>query len=68
MGSFGRSPSVNLARFNVEKASHYIQGYCCLTIPYSEILSYILSRLDCINSALLIGAYMAFIGYPGEDL
>ena len=68
MGSFGRSPSVNPARFNIEKASHYSHGYCCLTMPYSGILSSILSRLDCINGSLLIGAYKAFIGYSMEDL
>ena len=68
MGSFGQSPSVNRARFKIEKASHYIHGYCCLTIPYSRILSSILSRLDCINGSLLIVAYEAFIGYSTEDL
>jgi hypothetical protein len=45
MGSFGQSPSVNLASFNIEKASLYIHGYCGLTMPYSGILSSILSRL-----------------------
>ena len=68
MASFGQNPSVNLARFNIEKASHYIHGYCCLTMPYSGILSSILSRLDCVNGSLLIGAYKVFIGYSREDL
>jgi len=68
MGSFGQSPSVDLARFNIEEASHYMLGYFCLTMPYSEVLSSILSRLGCINGSLLIGAYKAFIGYTTEDL
>ncbi len=63
MGSFGQSPSVDLARFNIEKASHYIHGYCYLTIPYSGVLSSIFSRMGCINGSLLVGAYKAFIGY-----
>ena len=68
MGSFGQSPSVDLARFNIDKASHYISGYCCLTMPYSRVLSSIISRLGCINESLLIVTYKAFIGCSIEDL
>ena len=68
MVSFGQSPLVDRARFNAEKACLYIHGYYCLTMPYSGVLSSIVSRLDCINGSLLIGAYQAFIGYPREDL
>ena len=68
MVSFGQSPLVDLARFNAEKACLYIHGYYCLTMPYSGVLSSIVSRLDCVNGSLLIGAYKAFIGYSIEDL
>ena len=68
MGSFGQSPSVDLARFNIEKASRYIHGYCYLTIPYSGVLSSILLRLDCKNRFLLLDAHKAFIGYSIENL